>query len=395
MSQPVHRKRYVNPQHEALNSQQSRISAPVVSGKRLRWFQKAFIRRVRLLFTLLRRYPIVVLFLFLIVWKGLRLVSTVDVTHFPSVFKTRFQLELAKKVMERFRNEQLIANFGQQHLQRVSHLRDTTHGIFMDVQLKGEKAAIVKLSTRHISTDAPQSEATPQVYKLAELLRLHHAFAKSYRIRIPVVLHEPVADRHTMKALCRACGFRSPSKVPDGATVVADFVITEPKSLRFMSVLRTPTIEPYDWTSNLPTSRDCGKVAHDQTPNNVTQRQCQRLTEVMIVMYLAGCAPPRSDAFADWYADDDPSNATFQMAFPGGCFGKYEDNSILLDILSAYIRRTCSLPAGLIHLSQQLSDSGWGVGRRVELLKKQLVFLDSSDDGCRSQRWNFYERSVG
>lgn len=222
----------------------------------------------------------------------------------------------------------------------------------------------------------------PQLHRLSSLLSQHIFILPSYHISFPIPPDSHLYDRHTSREFMRACGYKSWSKVPPRSCVQARLVFNS-SDYTSVSTLNMPAIEPYDWELNLPSSTDCGNRG---TAEKVV---CRRLLYILMVTYLAGCAPIGN--FDVFTPASNPAmwEHHFVLAAPRKCFdGSATHANLTKDILIKYLQAVCELPKGLISKVRALVGLSWGVGTRA----KELVRLIKGDDenGLCKEGWTLY-----
>lgn len=152
------------------------------------------------------------------------------------------------------------------------------------------------------------------------------------------------------------------------------------KSVTPAPVLSKPATEPYDWESAVPSSAACVSAT------GMAKQTCRRLSEILLLVYIAGCAPVAEGELLRG------GDGGLQLGVPARCF---EDSGthwhVSRDVFLAYLAKSCELPKGLFRRLSALEGVGWGVRNRVRELKK--VVEDATEEGefmCRG-RWAFYD----
>lgn len=403
MAQRVTRKRTLptNANHDHSTAAHSARERDAARPRQLRRIRRWIVRRVRLLIALLHKYPyvlalIILSFCFAIFGTSIILRNSVAVLPQTS---DPFLRELNIQLNKTFSDSDLLERFGVQDIQQVSNFEQTADGMFFKALLKDGSNAIISTSDQTASNANDQEDMLPRVHRLANIVGLSDSIARCYNIQLPVVLNSDLSDRHTSRALIRACGYRSRTQVPQGMVLDAYVLILESKSKLVASALDMPAIEPYDWQFRFASSDDCRisqlkSLEEDLEKYRGRIRECRRLTEMMVVLYLSGCRPLGNGDIIQRNGSDSGYSTTSGVAigFAKRCFLKGQsDNEVSLSILKSYLVKSKMLPSGFLGRISGMIGMSWHVGHRAQILVEQLNRMNlAAGDAGWNEQWTFY-----
>ena len=297
-----------------------------------------------------------------------------------------------------FSESDLLESFDVQHVQNLSKLQQIPNSLLLSATLTNNIKALISISLPPFAVDEAPSNNLPRMHKLATVLQLSHVVTPSYSFLLPVVLESSIVDRHTARTIVRSAGFRSRHHVPKNFYFRAYAVPTRSDSDVLVSTLDMPAIEPYDWRFRFPSSSECDAdnltlPLNDAHPAEHMKRvrECKQLIEMMLVLYLSGCAPISEHDFLQRGLFEE-SNLPL-LALGRRCFEEDQAHStVAFSILGQYLMKSRILPRGLLGRINLLATVSKNVGERAKFLLNFLQQVNRNITENDSQpQWTFYE----
>lgn len=389
------------PRKRQIQAQTSNFSpvqpSPKIQKARPKRLGTWFLRRINILITLLRLSPYLLSFLCILciglLVIGFTLTRRHNINQSPGCHA--FDRVLTEHIGRIHVDANILETFSERQLESFSGFRETSDGVILDTFLNGKSALVtidfpIKITTPSDHLHSSHISTAPRLHRLSRLLNLQHSVSTAYGFPLPVILDSTRADRQTARSLLHASGFRSRSKVPQGAMLTAHVVILPP-GLQPFPVLHMPAVEPYNWTVRLPTSEECGiATRNSRAEGEVTSivSVCRALTEAMLVSYIGGCGSIENGALLRW---SHPEKGTVMLGLPRNCFRTIQGD-VSRDILMSYLAKTCELPKGIAGTLQEVHLMGWGVGMRAMHLITDINGLCVNDRFiCGEKDWMFYD----